>query len=84
MMLKWFDQNCNLDHHTDHIKYFMKVDEDVYVNLPKLTKFLRKYSGNKLLMGRVRCDPNPTIEKAGNYKKQILKAGYNPKYHNLG
>merc|ERR1719186_6121 len=76
-----FDQNCNLDHHLNHIKYVMKVDEDVYVNMPKLEKMLLDHSGPNLLMGHLACDPNPKEDDS--YEK-LLKTIYKPKYHNGG
>ena len=80
MMLKWFDQNCNLDPQQDQIKYFMKVDEDVFINLPQLIRTLREYNGTSLLMGQLRCDSNP--KKIGKSKNIVNR--YNPKYHKSG
>lgn len=56
MMLKWFNQNCN-----QTFKFLMKADEDVFVNLPLLTRILEgKHEEEEgLLMGNLRCNPNP-------------------------
>lgn len=47
MLLKWVNDSCQ------HVHYVMKTDDDMFVNLPNLVKFLKNNTQNQLLVGCV-------------------------------
>lgn len=56
MMLKWVKNNC------DSAAYVMKTDDDVYLNIPELIKFLDNNPDddpNTMLYGQVVCSVEP-------------------------
>lgn len=49
MLLKWFDANC------PKVKYLVKLDDDVFMNIPNVFKFLTENENrNYSIMGYYR------------------------------
>ncbi|KAJ8704713.1 hypothetical protein PYW07_011901 [Mythimna separata] len=79
MMLKWITNNCN-----DSVRYFLKTDDDMYINVPSLIENLRNRSRdfdlkNKgrnakeyMLIGDLICGARPVSDFNNKW--------YSPKY----
>ena len=53
-MLKWFSDNCG-----KHVRYLMKVDDDVYVNLFELYNLVQENTKINMLTGFIHCGVRP-------------------------
>ncbi|CAK1593545.1 unnamed protein product [Parnassius mnemosyne] len=83
MMLKWVTNNCN------EIRYILKTDDDMYINVPNLVSNLHKHAnafdegvakGNKskeyLLIGHLICGARPVQDsKSKWYSPRYMYAG---------
>lgn len=56
MLLKWVTSNCNSS------KFVLKTDDDVFVNVPKLLRTLKRFRKPEVLMGYLFEDPVPVRE----------------------
>ncbi|XP_046681951.1 beta-1,3-galactosyltransferase 1-like isoform X2 [Homalodisca vitripennis] len=66
MMLKWVQQNCPA-------QFLMKSDDDIYLNLPALTKALRPVAERKnILVGSLICKARPIQDSTNKW--------YTPQY----
>ncbi|XP_066581627.1 beta-1,3-galactosyltransferase 1-like isoform X2 [Prorops nasuta] len=67
MMLKWVTANCN------QVKYIMKTDDDMFVNVPNLVKTLQSRSPTTgTLLGSLICNAKPISDPKNKW--------YTPKY----
>lgn len=67
MMLKWVTTNCG------QAKYLMKTDDDMFVNIPTLTKTLRsRLQTTGTLLGSLICNAKPILDPNNKW--------YTPKY----
>ena len=53
-MLKWFSNSCS-----KHVKYLIKVDDDVYVNVQELQNFVSENTKTNMLTGSIHCGAPP-------------------------
>ncbi|CAB3237369.1 unnamed protein product [Arctia plantaginis] len=79
MMLKWITNNCN-----DSVRYILKTDDDMYINVPNLIENLRNRSkefdkrtkGKKekeyMLIGDLICGARPVLDSTNKW--------YSPRY----
>ncbi|XP_075988139.1 uncharacterized protein LOC142984436 [Anticarsia gemmatalis] len=79
MMLKWITNNCN-----DSVRYILKTDDDMYINVPNLIDNLRNRSrdfDNKtrgtrakeyMLIGDLICGARPVLDSSNKW--------YSPRY----
>lgn len=55
--LQWVDENCN------RVKYILKTDDDVFINIPRLMNFLETRHRKRVIYGRTcfrwKADRNP-------------------------
>lgn len=45
--LEWVDENCS------RAKYILKTDDDVFINVPRLLKFLSDHTSKRVIFGRL-------------------------------
>lgn len=60
-MLKWFSQFC-----TKHTQYLMKVDDDMYINIPEVYSLVRENVQMNMLTGFMHCGAAP-MKQGKNY-----------------
>ena len=53
-MLKWFSQYC-----TEHVQYLMKVDDDMYINVPEVYNLVKENKNMNMLTGFMHCGAAP-------------------------
>lgn len=70
MMLKWIKNNC------PKAQFIMKIDDDVYLNLPKLISFVKsdRVKSNDFLIGKLYTSERPHRDK--NSKWLVFKTIY--------
>jgi len=56
MMLKWVSANCR------SVRYIMKTDDDMFVNINNLVSLLKVRSMNNLLVGALICGARPIVD----------------------
>ncbi|XP_029176745.1 beta-1,3-galactosyltransferase 1-like [Nylanderia fulva] len=66
MMLKWVTSNC------DKVKYLMKTDDDMFVNIPLLLQTLHLRTQPETLLGSLICNARPILDPKNKW--------YTPKY----
>ncbi|KAH0949039.1 hypothetical protein HN011_011220 [Eciton burchellii] len=66
MMLKWMTSHC------DQIKYLMKTDDDMFINIPLLLQTLRSRRQSETLLGSLICNAKPISDPKNKW--------YTPKY----
>lgn len=67
MMLKWISKNCR-----KNVKYIMKTDDDVYVNLYKLVfKLQNMKKPHELLLGKLISNDQPSRYKQGKFYSPV-------------
>lgn len=60
MALKWFSDNC------PHVKYLLKADDDVFVNVPAVHEYLLKNKQDtKFILGQIN---GPAVARNGKWK----------------
>lgn len=58
MLLKWVDNHC-----IDNVKFVMKTDDDMFVNVPSLVKLLKaRIKPTALLIGYLFCGARPVAD----------------------
>lgn len=67
LALKWVSENCY------GLKYLLKIDEDIFVNVPHLVRFLRdqKYDPQGTIFGKIHTD-HP-VQREGKWKVDFLE-----------
>lgn len=71
MVLKWFKYNAN------GIKYLVKLDDDVYANVPGISKYLSELpEENELFLAAPVINPHPMVRE-GKYKITIDESADN-------
>lgn len=75
MALKWFTENC------PHVKYLLKLDDDVFVNVPATYEFLVNNKDDKKYILGIYFPPQETFRK-GKWKTSTedIREKYMPEY----
>ena len=60
-MLRWFDEWCLRS------KYLMKIDEDVFLNLPRLADVLQSFRDEEFVFGRYATNLRPSRDNASKW-----------------
>jgi len=56
MMLKWVLSNCH------SVRYIMKTDDDMFVNINNLVRLLKLHNMSNLLVGTLICGARPIAD----------------------
>lgn len=76
MLAKWFTQNC------DNVPYVLKTDDDVFVNVRNLLKFVVDNRKPNLLTGTLQCGAVPIRDPHNKWfaPKYMIEAAVYPNY----
>jgi hypothetical protein len=70
-LLEWVDNYCN------NVKFILKTDDDMFINIPKLLKFIEKHANDKrTIFGRLAVKWKPIRNK--NSKYYVSPSQYQP------
>lgn len=75
-MLKWVNMHCT------NVKYIIKADDDMFINIPNLRKALNVHGlPNRLLLGHLICGARPITDKRSKwYAPPYMFKGKYPNY----
>ncbi|PSN51472.1 hypothetical protein C0J52_00709 [Blattella germanica] len=69
MMLKWVSNHCA------SVRYIMKTDDDMFVNVDNLVRLLRVRNMTNLLVGALICNARPIVDTQNKYAPRYMYPG---------